>query len=184
MLTTTLNEILKHGPCVSGWVKLTGQSANRDKWVGDDEPLTFADILESIGLYGAMWAYKVLSDEDLKRFKLFICDIAERALIHVPEGEYRPRIAIETSRKYINGEATIEELNKARDDAYNVYATAYDSAACCIAHAASYVANPSATAVYRTANDACDAAADADAADAADAELEEQIKLFKKFINE
>ncbi len=37
---------------------------------------------------------------------------------YVPEGEDRPRIAIETKRKWLMGEATDEELRAARDAAW------------------------------------------------------------------
>lgn len=82
MLTTTLNEILKHDPCVHGWVKLTGQSDDREEWVGNDDPLTFEEILNSNGFDDALWVCRVLTGEDLKRFKMLICDIAERAQTH------------------------------------------------------------------------------------------------------
>lgn len=59
------------------------------------------------------------------------CDCAEVALTHVEKGEERPRIAIETARKWIKREATIEEVRFAADAAayaavaYAAYAAAY-----------------------------------------------------------
>lgn len=44
---------------------------------------------------------------------LTACDCAELALKYVPEGEDRPRKAIETARAWTRGEATIEEVRAA-----------------------------------------------------------------------
>ena len=41
------------------------------------------------------------------------CACAETALVHVPQGEERPRIAIETTRKWARGEATLKEVEAA-----------------------------------------------------------------------
>jgi hypothetical protein len=44
---------------------------------------------------------------------LCACDIAETVLLHVPAEEDRPRIAIETARRWACEEATIEEVRAA-----------------------------------------------------------------------
>jgi hypothetical protein len=78
------------------------------------------------------------------------CDCAETALQYVPEGEERPRVAVETARAWCRGEATLEEVREAAyadDDA--AYADAADAAA--------YAADAAAAAAY--AADAADAAA-------------------------
>jgi hypothetical protein len=49
--------------------------------------------------------------------RLCACDIAESVLHYVPEGEERPRRAIEVARRYAAGEATVAELDNAIDDA-------------------------------------------------------------------
>ena len=165
MLTTTTNEILKHNPCVDVWVKLTGQSKLRSEWSGNDEVITFNDIFNSNGFDDTLWACRVLEVEDLKRFKLLICDFAESALKYVNEGDGRPRLEIETARDYINGNATLIELKKAKDatnaaaayaaaDAY-AYADAYAAAS------AAYAASASAAAADAVAVADADAAADA-----------------------
>ena len=51
---------------------------------------------------------------DRKLIALAACDCAETALKFVPEGEDRPRIAIETTRAWCRGEATIGDVRKAR----------------------------------------------------------------------
>jgi len=109
------------------------------------------------------------------------CACARTALKFVPEGENRPRIAIETAERWIVGDATIEEVRLARNaaaDAYAAYAYAYAYAASAAdaAYAAAYAAAAAdaadayaATYAYAYATYAYDdaAAADAAAADAA-----------------
>ena len=46
------------------------------------------------------------------------CACARTVLHLVPEGEERPRLAIETAEAWTRGEATIDEVRKATDDAY------------------------------------------------------------------
>ena len=50
---------------------------------------------------------------DRKLLVLAACDCAETALKHVPEGEDRPRKAIETARAWCDGKATIEDVEAA-----------------------------------------------------------------------
>jgi hypothetical protein len=47
------------------------------------------------------------------RVVLTACACARTALKYVPEGEDRPRIAIETAERWARGEATIEEVRSA-----------------------------------------------------------------------
>ena len=83
---------------------------------------------------------------------LAACDCAELALVHVKKGEERPRIAIETARKWAHGEADIEQVRQARHAA----AAAADAAAA--AYAAAAAAAAAAYAAYAAAADAADAA--------------------------
>jgi hypothetical protein len=103
------------------------------------------------------------------------CAVARRALQHVPEGESRPRIAIETAEAWARREVTIAAVRGAAADAADAaaaYASAatYASAAAAAAAAAADAAAAYASAAADAAADAADAAyAAADAADAADA---------------
>ena len=83
-----------------------------------------------------------------KQLVLAACACAETALKYVPEGEERPRIAIETARKWARGKATLEQVKEAANNAHYAAAAAY------AAYAYAYAA-------------AADAAAAAYAADAA-----------------
>ncbi len=87
------------------------------------------------------------------------CDCARTALRFVPEGEDRPRLAIEAAERWTLGEATIDEVRAA---AAAAYATAYAYAA---ADAAAYAADAADAAAYAhdPATPAAAAAADATA---------------------
>ena len=82
---------------------------------------------------------------DRKVLVRIACDCARTALRFVPEGEDRPRLAIETTERWLIGEATIEEVRAARGAAY---AAAYAADAADAAYAA-----------YAAYADAADAAA-------------------------
>lgn len=98
---------------------------------------------------------------------LAACECAELALPYVTQGEDRPRIAIETARKWAHGEATLDEVQSA---AYAAYAAARGSASCAAREAAIHVAYAAAHAAYAAASaanagaHAAYAAADANAA--------------------
>jgi hypothetical protein len=99
---------------------------------------------------------RIISHDDV-RFRLAVCDIAESVLRFVPAGEDRPRVAIETARRHLAGDATTAELRAAR--------SAADAAA---AYAGAAAANAAAYAAANAAADAANANAAADAdADAA-----------------
>ena len=106
------------------------------------------------------------------------CACAETALRFVPAGEDRPRIAIETARRWTRGEATLDDVRAAADAAYDAdcaaasaaaYA-AYDADSPAVFASAAAVAYAGAYAVFDSAPDAAyDAAAAAAAAAAEDA---------------
>jgi hypothetical protein len=111
---------------------------------------------------------------DRKLLVLAACDCARLSLRHVPDGEVRPRVAIETAEAWCRGEASLEEVLAASfaaayaDDsaaaAYAAAADAYDSAA--FAYAAAADAASAAAAAAHSADDADDAAHSAASADA------------------
>ena len=63
------------------------------------------------------------------------CACAREALRFVPDGEIRPKTAIETAERWCNGEATIEQVRNASSAAAAADAAAY-AAACDAAYAA------------------------------------------------
>jgi hypothetical protein len=89
---------------------------------------------------------------DRKRLVQAACACARQALQYIPDGEDRPRLAIETAEAWARGEATIEELRKAADAA--------SAAAAAAAYAYASAANASAAvAANASAADAAAAAA-------------------------
>jgi hypothetical protein len=88
------------------------------------------------------------------------CQVAREALRFVPEGEVRPRIAVETAERWVVGDATIEEVRAARDAARAAiaaaaYVTAYAATAATsaadAANAAAYLADAAADAAAYSA---------------------------------
>jgi len=74
---------------------------------------------------------------DRKLVVLAACACARTTLVHVPEGEDRPRIAIETAEAWARGEVVIEQVRAACTAAY---AAAYASDAAYAAYAAAAAA--------------------------------------------
>jgi hypothetical protein len=110
MIYTTLRRIMDEEPCEDSWKKLL---KHLGKTVPDDDQLSLLTILDSNGLEDALWSLRCtdVSDSDTR---LLACDFAERALRFVPDGEDRPRLAIEAARAHASGEISDEELTNAR----------------------------------------------------------------------
>jgi hypothetical protein len=105
---------------------------------------------------------------DRRLVVLAACDCAEPALEYVPDGEDRPRQAIEVTRAWCRGEAELEDVRAAALAAYAAYAArAADAYAALAADAYAYAAR--AADAYAAADCAAAYAAAADAADAATA---------------
>ena len=152
-MKTTLNQIRAHSPCKEGWSKLL---AHLGKTAADDEPLSIVTILDSNGLYDALWCLRAV--EGCDREKRLLAVRFAREVQHLMT-DPRSVAALDVAERFANGEATEGELG----DAYAAaYAATYAAAAA--AHAAAARAAAAAAAA-----DAADAAyaADAAAADAA-----------------
>ena len=84
---------------------------------------------------------------------LAACACARTVLRYVPDGEDRPRVAIETAERWARGEATIAEVRSAAAAAADACATDADADACAAADACDAAAT-----CATDASDACDAA--------------------------
>jgi hypothetical protein len=159
MITTTLNRIKKHDPCIDGWTNLL---KHLGKTKADDEPLPFTEILKSNGLADTLWCCRVEPDHD-RLWRLYAVWCARQAQHLMPD--QRSITALDVAEQYANGKATVDKLKTASADAYaaNANAAAYDSAAdsaAAYASAASAAAS-AASAAYAAAYAAAAAAASA-----------------------
>jgi hypothetical protein len=116
------------------------------------------------------------TDEARRRVALAACACARTALVHIPAGEDRPRLCIETIEAWTRGEATADQISAARRGAQDAAAAYAAYAAAAAAYAAAYAA-ASADASVASAS-AADAAsvASASAADAAAAAWSDSLR--------
>jgi hypothetical protein len=143
-----------------------------NKTEADDEELLIKTILESNGVKDAIWALRAVEGYD-REIRIMACDFAE-SVVHLANDD-RAVNAIAVSRKYANGEATLEELDAAGAAAR---AAAWD--ATLAAGVAAWAASDAAKVAAWDA--ACGAAGDAAWAAAGDAELEKQKEILLKYI--
>jgi hypothetical protein len=108
---TTLNKIRAHGPCSFGWLKLLRYLG---KAKPDDEPLSLATILKSNGLGDAIWCLRAV-DGHSREMRLFAVKCV-RSLQH-EISDRRSLNALDVAEAYANGQATVEQLRTAHDDA-------------------------------------------------------------------
>lgn len=175
MITTTLNRIREHSPCIAGWQKLL---KHLGKTQADDEPLPFSVILDSNGLDDALWCCRV-EPQHASVWRHFAVDCAE-SVKHLMTDE-RSLKALEVARRHANGEATNEELDAAMAAAWAVVMAATWDATWAAAMAAAWAAVPDA--VMAAARDAVMAAvmAAARAADRAAARAAARASFSKNF---
>lgn len=107
MITTTLKRIKKHNPCGGGWKNLL---KHLGKTKADNEPLSFAVIVESNGLDDALWCCMV-EPQHHKEWRLFAvwCAVQVKHLME----DKRSLDAFEVAERYANGKATKNELTAA-----------------------------------------------------------------------
>jgi len=118
MIYTTLNKIIEHKPCKTGWDTLL-KSLGKAK--ADDAPLSLLAILDSNGLDDTLWCLIAVPEYD-KEWRLFAVFCA-RAVQHLME-DARSLKALDVAEAYANGLATVEELKSAGDAAYAAWRVA------------------------------------------------------------
>ena len=162
-MKTTLNKIRSNSPCKSGWAKLM---RHLGKTEADDVELSLLTILESNGLEDTLWCLRAV--DGFEKEKRLMAVAFAREVQHLM-ADPRSIEALHVAERFANGEATEEELNAARDAAYNAASAAY----------APYAAYAAARAA---AHDAALAAAYAAAYAASHAAAIQQTETLKKFI--
>ena len=103
-MKTTLNAIRKHRPCESGWRKLL---KNLGKTQADDDPLSIVTILDSNGLDDALWCLRAVEGHD-REIRLYAVWCARRVQHLMTDP--RSIAALDVAERFVNGEATREEL--------------------------------------------------------------------------
>lgn len=112
-ITTTLNAIRKHNPCLNGWSTLL---KHLGKTQADDDPLPLVTVLNSNGLDDAIWCCRVLPEHD-REWRLFAVWCA-RQVQHLMEDQ-RSINVLDVAERFANGEATDEERVAARAAAWD-----------------------------------------------------------------
>ena len=110
-MITTLNKIRAFQPCEEGWKKLL-KHLNKTK--ADDEQLSIITILDSNGLSDALWCLRAVEGYD-KEIRLFAVWCARRVQHMMTDP--RSIAAIDVAERYAFGQATDDDLRKARDAA-------------------------------------------------------------------
>ena len=133
-MKTTLNRIRKNSPCKEGWSKLLTYLG---KTSADDEPLEIATIVQSNGLYDALWCLRSVEGED-RKIRLFTVWCARRVQHLMTDP--RSLQALDVAEAYANGTATLEELKEAKDAAWAATRAAARNAAWSAARAVAWAA--------------------------------------------
>ena len=123
MLTLTFMEARKQGACIESYRKFAKFKGGVAKW-GIDKPFPLLEVLEVCGLENALWALPYCEPEAERGITslFFACDCAEHVLPYFEEKypeDKRPRQAIESARRFANGEAIAEELDAATAAAWD-----------------------------------------------------------------
>jgi len=122
MITTTLNRIREHQPCVHGWTKLL---KHLGKTQADDEPLPFSIILESNGFDDALWCCRA-EPQYAKEWRLYAVWCG-RQVQHLMTDQ-GSRAALDVAERYANGQASDADRDAARDAWDAARAAARDAA--------------------------------------------------------
>ena len=106
-MKTTLNKIRSHAPCAEGWEKLLNYLG---KTKADDEPLSLLTILDSNGLRDALWCLRAVEgyDREIRLYAVWCARQVQHLLT-----DKRSLDALDVAERYVNGQATEDELTAA-----------------------------------------------------------------------
>jgi len=105
MLTTTLNRIREHKPCLAEWEKMLKYLG---KTKADDEPLPYSVIVKVNGLINALWCCKVEPKYN-KEWRLFAIWCAKQVW-----QDTNSLNALSVVEQYANGLASRSEVDNVR----------------------------------------------------------------------
>ena len=121
-ITTTLNRIRAHSPCLEGWKKLL---SGLGKTSADDEPLAYSRIVEINGLDDALWCCRA-EPQHGKVWRLYAVWCG-RQVQHLMTDQ-RSVAALDVAERHASGDATDAELAAALDAASDAAWDAADAA--------------------------------------------------------
>jgi hypothetical protein len=133
-ITTTLNRIRAHSPCLEGWKKLL---SGLGKPSADDEPLAYSKIAEINGIDDALWCCRA-EPQHWKIWHLYAVWCG-RQVQHLMTDQ-RSIAALDVAERHANGLATDEELDAAWAAAWGAARDAAGDAAWAAARAAAWAA--------------------------------------------
>lgn len=163
-LTTTLNLLHDAGACRERYGHLVRALGGRS--YDHDAPINLLTILEHNGIDDCLWALRATVENCDGVARLMAADFAGAVLPIYERArpqDRRPRVAIETARRFARGEAGSDELAAASDAAWNagwdapwaagraVAKAAANAAGCHIIRAAYHIADDAARAASQEA---------------------------------
>ncbi len=111
-MRTTLRKIRDNCPDADSWRSLLRRLG---KIRADDEPLSICTVLDSIGLYDALWCLRAVEGHDREiRLYLVWCARQVRSLMKDP----RSIKALDVAERFARGEAAADELTSAAHEAW------------------------------------------------------------------
>jgi hypothetical protein len=128
-LTTTLNRLKAAGVRADRYEHLV--KALGGVSFDHDEPIKLLTILEHSGQDDYLWALRATVENCDQIARLMACDFAE-AVLPIYEKQYpndnRPRVCIETARRFARGECSQSEVDAAGDAAWAAAKDAWGAA--------------------------------------------------------
>lgn len=116
MLHTTFRKAKEKRACQESYREMAKALGGVSTY-GMDTPIPLDKILEVCGLSDTLWCLRITLEPCEREVRLLACDYAERVLL-ILEQKYpddnRPHRAIETYRRFANGQAAEEQLDAAR----------------------------------------------------------------------
>ena len=152
-LTTTLNRIYACHPCPDGW--RVGLAA-AGKTAPDDEPVSYEQILDKVGLDKAIWCARA-EPQNRRQWRLFAVWCARRVQ-HLMKDQ-RSIDALDVAERHAGGRATNKDLVAAAAAAFDALEAAWASASAFDAKAAARAARAATAYAYTFSVDPSAAAA-------------------------
>jgi hypothetical protein len=144
-ITTTLNRIFDANPCINGRKRALAAAGKSQP---DDEPITFQQIVDAVGIADALWCCRA-EPQHSRVWRLYAVWCA-RQVQHLM-ADPRSVAALDVAERHANGQATDDELAAANSAAWSAAEPAAWSAAESATRSAAWAASWAARAATRSA---------------------------------